>query len=248
MDCKELDSFVTKIKSLWHAGKKACLQVETENGQAFICLKAELGYVTPPPRINSSAGSSPYQTNSYRKRGPSYHRRQERRRLERKSDVASEEATGTEAEQAFVTPAKKEINTNVDVADQAATVVEVAETSGLDNMNYDKIVSENCVEVEDRFKCGICNFIGARRIGLQIHMKKVHEVGDQTLDEKYENPERFWRTGQLGTTYQDFLDANNLVDECEASQDVKIAEKELILKARKSAFGTDFMYFPPWNT
>ena len=39
----ELDSFIIKLKHLWHFGVNASLNVETREGKAFVNLKAELG-------------------------------------------------------------------------------------------------------------------------------------------------------------------------------------------------------------
>ena len=47
MAYSELDSFVQKFKSLWHAGLKATLNVEAENGEASVKLNACLGYIPP---------------------------------------------------------------------------------------------------------------------------------------------------------------------------------------------------------
>ena len=63
----EVDSFVTKLKHLWHSGYKASLNIEVCDGKASVTLAAEVGYALPP--------SSPVKG-----RGPSYRRRQERRR------------------------------------------------------------------------------------------------------------------------------------------------------------------------
>ena len=48
MAVSELDSFLLKFKHLLHAGLKASLNVEAENGEAFITLKVGLGEVPPP--------------------------------------------------------------------------------------------------------------------------------------------------------------------------------------------------------
>ena len=62
-DC-ELDSFITKLKHLWHSGFKASLNVDVSDGKAAVNLTADLGFIDPPPI-------------SAKGRGPSYGRRQE---------------------------------------------------------------------------------------------------------------------------------------------------------------------------
>ena len=49
----EADSFVLKFKNLWHAGVKATLTFQSDNGEAFVTLKAGLGSLPPPPSWNS---------------------------------------------------------------------------------------------------------------------------------------------------------------------------------------------------
>ena len=71
----ELDSFVTKLKSLLQLGFSATLHIEAEAGKASVCLKADLGYSIPPSYSQISQKSR-------QRRGPAYSRRQERRRQE----------------------------------------------------------------------------------------------------------------------------------------------------------------------
>ena len=65
----EIDSFISKLKSLWALGYSATLHVETEAGKASVCLKADIGYLPPPATFPQR-----------QHRGPSYQRRQARRR------------------------------------------------------------------------------------------------------------------------------------------------------------------------
>ena len=66
-------------------------------------------------------------------------------------------------------------------------------------------------------------------------------------DDKFEGTLNYWKTGRLGSVFQCFLDANNIIESINLSPDVKVIEKEKILEARKQAFGEDFRYFPPWK-
>ena len=63
--CKK-GSFLAKFKYLWHAGLKASLNVESENGEASVTGKVGLGCIPPPkdPPVY---------------RGPAYQRRQQKR-------------------------------------------------------------------------------------------------------------------------------------------------------------------------
>ena len=64
-----MESFLCKFMSLQYAGIKASLTYETENGQAFVSLKADVGSLPPPPEYHVPV-----------RRPPSYWCRQERRK------------------------------------------------------------------------------------------------------------------------------------------------------------------------
>ena len=84
MAYSELDSFYTKFKSLWQAGFKACLMIETDdNNEAFVCLKTGVG---KSPSMHKNQNVS-YYSPSPRKRSPAYYRRQQRRKESRNLDV-----------------------------------------------------------------------------------------------------------------------------------------------------------------
>ena len=58
---------------------------------------------------------------------------------------------------------------------------------------------------------------------------------------------KYWSTGKLITCYQTFLDVNKDIENSNLEQGEKAAEKDKALEARKVAFGSDFMYYPPWK-
>ena len=68
-----------------------------------------------------------------------------------------------------------------------------------------------------------------------------------TKSEKYLETENYWKTGNLGTIFQTFLDANLIVEKSELTEEFKAIENEKILEARKRAFGKDYKYYPPWK-
>ena len=74
----EIDSFVVKFKHLCHAGIKASLTLEAENGETVVSLKAGLGHLNAPFAVPSPHGYGHRLPN--RQRGPAYQRRQERRK------------------------------------------------------------------------------------------------------------------------------------------------------------------------
>jgi hypothetical protein len=51
----------------------------------------------------------------------------------------------------------------------------------------------------------------------------------------------------LGTAFQSYLDAIEIIETSNFSEDFKDVEKSKVLEARKQAFGSEFEYYPPWK-
>ena len=69
----------------------------------------------------------------------------------------------------------------------------------------------------------------------------------QNLDEKYSATEHYWERGWLGSVYQFFLDANEIVEKGDLSENEKQTKKNKILEARKNALGSSYKLYPPWS-
>ena len=86
---------------------------------------------------------------------------------------------------------------------------------------------------------------------MNVHLTRKHSNIDQLdgaseiqdNDEKYENSKHYWESGQLGTVYQSFISANDIIENSDMSEEEKIKEKAKILEARKTAFGNSFGNF-----
>ena len=228
----EIESFIFKFRNLCHAGIKASLSYETENGEAFISLKAGLPSSNPSfhghgqPRVH---------------RGPAYHRRQVRRR-----EAAA--AAGNQSSEAAEAPHEK-LNSSPKVFDAAEKVVDI-------NMEDVRKNQKEKRQDSEKFECEICDFSSNWSNGLKVHLAKKHSKieqidglgdGEDFDDEKYKRTRHYWKEGRLGTVYQTFLDANELIDELDISEEAKKREKMKILESRKSAFGNNFQHFPPWD-
>ena len=108
---------------------------------------------------------------------------------------------------------------------------------------------------EGNFSCEFCEFKGLREIGLEIHMSRKHKnieqldgnVDFEDDDQLFLSTERYWSTGILGSCYQTYLDALELLDESTLEENAKKVEKDKVLDARKEAFGDQYMYYPPWR-
>ena len=64
---------------------------------------------------------------------------------------------------------------------------------------------------------------------------------DDRTEEAYEDTERFWRTGELVTCFQYYLDALAIIDTSDFDEEEKHLEKELVLEARKRSFEADLL-------
>ena len=184
--------------------------------------------------------------------GPAYARRQERRR-------AAKVAAGQ-------TP-----NPTVKVSDAAQTSDTTAAEAGaelkeseVDAADQEQVVEDANVKAAEKaktdFPCLICDFGSTWKNGLEIHRARKHSIIDQTdgndsvanddetdEDKKYSGTNHYWMFGRLGTVYQSFLDANEIIEKSNLENEIKLKEKEKVLEAGKSAFGSDFRNFPPWK-
>ena len=78
-------------------------------------------------------------------------------------------------------------------------------------------------------------------------MEQLDGSNDISEDDKYRLSRHYWKTGYLGTTYQQFLDALDIIEESELSENEKLIEKKKVLGSRKDAFGENYKYYPPWD-
>ena len=227
----EIDSFVEKFKHLWHAGLRTSLNVEAENGQASVTLKAGLGFIPPPFQVPRPTPFS---------RGPSYQRRQVRREAARaaavNNDIEQTEQVRDEQDSA-------EIDRD-QVAEEATEIVqEVIEAE----------------KAKENFPCLLCDFKSIWENGLAIHMSRTHSQIEQldgnitfseemdNKDQKYYGTRQYWENGELSTIYQTFIDAQNIIENSDLNEEEKEKEKVKLLEARKVAFGENFRYYPPWS-
>ena len=230
MATAELDSFVVKLKCLMHAGHEASLNATFKDGKLCIDLKAEIA-------LNSLPDGSP-QAPWRQIRSPSYKRRQERRRA---GNVAEQANGPLEEKNAAV---KQATAKTISTADGSETVSEkVVRGKLLTEMVGDK--------ADESFLCENCSFRSKWINGLKVHMgikhRKPQQI-DDLINGKYENTEHYWKNGWLGSTYQTFLDANDIIEEVDFSPEDNEAEKNKVLDARKAAFGPgNWRNFPPWS-
>ena len=75
----------------------------------------------------------------------------------------------------------------------------------------------------------------------------VCEDSEKEKDEKYSRTDHYWKEGRLGSGYQTFLDAIEVIEACDMSEKEKEVKKEKVLEARKLALGSSFKFSPPWD-
>ena len=184
-----------------------------------------------------------------RHRGPAYERRQQRRQA---AHAAAEQAQSCAVQVRDVPHSG-----HATPADEAGEVVTADQA--ISDENVVSVDEKSAEKAGNDFKCLLCDFTSNWENGLQIHMTRKHNTieqidgnstfdGEETQDDKqYSGTQYYWKTGRLGTVFQSFLDANEIIENSNFETETKNQEKEKILEARKSAFGDDFRYFPPWN-
>ena len=236
----EIDSFVLKFKYLCHAGYKASLSLESDNGEAFVSLKAGLGFLPPPLLLPPAQGHDHGQHLPSIHRGPAYARRQEKRRAAAKQPAEAEKALDSSSGSEHV------------ANDEDSEITE--EVIGTEDV---ETANKEAEQADANFECIICDFKSKWQNGLNVHMSRKHgnveqidgmtDIIELENDEKYENTKHYWEKGRLGTVYQCFNDANAIIDNCsEFSEEDKKKERLKVLEARKSAFGVSYNNFPPW--
>ena len=238
MFANELDSFIRKFHQLWRAGQTAHLDIDTHAGQAWVGLRVQLGHVPGPPYQHVPPPS--------RRRSPAYQRRQERRR---RSACDRSEAMATTTEIVVGDQPSDESVAKIDEleADEAPTVQVEADSK-----------STSAAEA-DCFDCELCEFKSKWKNGLSIHMSRKHDKIEQldgTNDalndhdqgeDEYEGSKHYWKSGWLGAAFQSYLDALKVLEESDLELNDREVEKEKILKARKEALGSNYLYYPPWK-
>ena len=176
----EIDSFVLKFRNLCHAGFKASLTLEAENGKAVVSLKAGLGHLPVPFILPPPHGQRHHFPNSHR--GPAYQRRQERRKAAAKQQHEAEKAhTSIES----LSDTNDETPEDDDEVVEKATVVEEMNTNkDAEKATETKIVEEEDINKEadqanENTECIICGFKSKWHNGLKIHMSKMHRNIEQ---------------------------------------------------------------------
>ena len=226
----ELDSFVKKFHQLWKAGFTVHLDCDAHAGKAWVGIRAQLGHAPGPAR---------QQVHHPPHRGPAYQRRQERRRQAAAQAAAETASLVSEQKPSDEMPA-------AEASIQSETVEKVTNEGNIVNL---------AGEAKEEFSCDICDFKSNWANGLRIHMTRKHNsieqldgCDDLEENDKYLSCSNYWKEGQIGTVFQTYLDAIDIIDKSDLREDDKDVEKSKVLEARKQAFGTNFRFFPPWST
>ena len=69
------------------------------------------------------------------------------------------------------------------------------------------------------------------------------KIQKKEKDDQYSRTVHYWKEGRLGIGYQTFLDAIEVIESCDMSENEKDVEKEKVFEARKLAIGS-FQVFP----
>ena len=118
MDNSELESFLTKFRSLWNSCFDAHLELDSHAGQAWVSLRVHLGHAPGPLQPPDHISHPPNSTRN----GPSRQRRRARRAAARAEQLVDNENVDTEdvvkAEEAVIH------NSTEKVADNSQEITE----------------------------------------------------------------------------------------------------------------------------
>ena len=248
-----MDNFVKKFHQLWKAGVTAHLDLDAHAGRAWVGLRVQLGEV-PAGQVHRPP---------HRHRGPAYQRRQEKRKAARDADENEERAgqvISPTVEVSDPPPSDVDADENEELVGQVIPpTVEVSDPppSDVDADDASKDQEGAAAEQAD-FLCHICDFRSTWTNGLSVHMTRKHANieqldGSTSVSEDLEEDVKYFRTksylkeGRLGTSYQGFLDANDIVEKSDLSDKSKNTEKAKILDARKCGIGSNFKHSPSWS-
>ena len=247
MRVTEFDSFMGKFHQLWRAGESAHLDLDCPAGKAWVGIRLQLGHAPDPVERIQPQYSGPA-------RGPAYQRRQERRRAAAvEAATVSEKTDSSENHEDDVAAAEKQ---DSDVSAEKhlneSSVNESADKAVNDN---EKIAAANNEQANKEYSCDLCDFTSNWDNGLNIHMGRMHSRIEQldgcndneNEDTKYKHTSHYWKKGYLGTAFQAFLDATDIIEESDLPDVIKKHEQKKVLNARKEALGENFKYFPPWD-
>ena len=155
----EVNSFVTKFLSLWHTGRDACLQIETQSGKAFANLRVGLG-------------EHPHHQQHHRKESPSKQRRREKRAAERLATAEEAKATSNEN-------ADEAEHESLDLIDAIEKVAESEQVEGTANEG----IAATAFEVVDEV-CNDKTYENKQdKSEEDLEPEKVTELFDATFEE-----------------------------------------------------------------
>ena len=129
----EIDTFVSKFRNLWQAGRKASLTLESDAGKAWVSLYLDLGAL--PLSLDQ-----PQHQQSSRRNGPSQRRRRERRAVARQVVVVAEKAVDS-AEKADDNSIEK-MSADAEKAEAATNVIGNSENEVAEEASTNKLVIE----------------------------------------------------------------------------------------------------------
>ena len=104
--------------------------------------------------------------------------------------------------------------------------------------------------VANPLTCDMCGFEAVSGVGLKIHISRKHEEIPQLDGESPDESDTdCWWIDQHNESlkcFQTYIDVLKDIDNSTLSEQEKSEEREKVTNGRKSAFGDNFKWFPPW--
>ena len=239
----EIDSFVMKFKFLLSNGFKASLNVEAQDGEAYITLKAGLGRIQ---HLSKSAPSFSY-ADCVKQRSPSYYRRQDRRRQSRQNMTGGVVAECQDMSEIDVDKGVKNSATENSSAEIALTKLDELSTAG-------EAIDVNILARNESNTCTTCGTYFDEQVALQIHKDKYvatphvkNKNGDVIFGSEKDYTLKYWKSGIMIDEYGTYLDVISDIENSTLCENFKNVEKMKAQEARKEALGSSYLRYPPWR-
>ena len=238
----EIDSFVMKFKFLLNNGFKASLNVEAQDGEAYITLKAGLGRI----QHLKSAPSFSY-ADCVKQRSPSYYRRQDRRRQSRQNMTGGVVAECHDTSEINVDKCIKSNSTENSSAEIALENLEELSTA-------EEAIDVNILARVESNTCTTCGTYFDEQVALQIHKDKYvatphvkNKNGDVIVGTEKDYTLKYWKSGIMIDEYGTYLDVISDIENSTLCENSKNIEKMKAQEARKKALGSSYLRYPPWR-
>ena len=242
---------MTEFISVWAMGGEASLSLTTSKGLVTMGFNCTLGTPGAPHSLPPSPAPYPPPPSPPRRprhRGPAEKEKNRQRAARHQAGLARKAApadihSATSIDSVITAASLPTAPVVVAITDPVNSSSSVSTSSSTESQESE--ASASCLPCEE------CGFEAASSVGLKIHTSKKHEEIPQLDGESpYESDtDCWWINQQIDSLkcFQKYIDVLKDIDDSTLSEQEKNEEQEKLNSGRKSAFGDNFKWFPPWD-